>query len=137
MAKLERVGYIAIADNMFDHQKFVDISDNAALLHVHATMWSHNQNTDGVIPPGAVRLLARRWGWPDSERLAESLVIAGVWELDPDEGYRIHDYTDWQQTKEDRLSLSEARREAGRRGGLASVKARQERAGQPKQRNQT
>lgn len=78
---------------MHDHEKFLDIPPDAASLWLHAGSWSAGHRTDGFIPAS----LIRRWRGC-TKRSAAELVRRGLWD-DEGEGWRFHDWPDWQPTK--------------------------------------
>jgi hypothetical protein len=105
-------------------------------MHVAALCYCNQYLTDGFVPRAvAVGLLdlsgigMRQWmgeltgGGEDAtwQMVVEDLVTAGLWE--PDEGgWRIHDYHDYQPSREHIMKLRETRREVGRKGGKAKGK---------------
>ena len=80
---------------------------------------------------GRVWTLARTSGMVgedvDMAWVIRLLVEAGLWEEVPG-GYRVHDYLDYQPSKDEVITEREKKREAGRKGGLASAQARRARA---------
>jgi hypothetical protein len=71
--------------------------------------------TDGFIPDAALPA--------GSRKLAARLVEVRLWEH-VSGGYRIHDFGDYQPSREEVNSLRAARAEAGRKGGLRSGSTR-------------
>jgi len=105
--------YVRLFVNMFDDDKFVDVDDRAALLYVHAILWSKGHNRDGFVPEGAIGIIARRWGWPDAAPYVTPLLLAGLLASE-NEGYRIPNFARWQVTVEEQLARAEALKAAGR-----------------------
>lgn len=100
-----------IDDTLYDHPKVVCLGKlrlPAIGLHVLALSWSNRYLTDGLVPADQVA----RLGGP--RKLAEALVAAGLWELDR-AGYRIHDYLDYNDSREVVLRRRNAEREKKRR----------------------
>jgi hypothetical protein len=80
-----------------------------------ALTWSVDTMTDGEIPPGQpVRLT----GLVDVGELAAILVDVGLWELAGD-GHRIHDFLDYNFSRDRILADRAAREEAARVAGQA------------------
>lgn len=114
--------WVAIDDNMPDHPKFLRAGPHAQLLFINALTYASRQLTDGFIPAEVVPRLVV---WPDATdnaSLAVRLVEVGLWE-DADGGYQIHDYHDYQFSRDyvlaKRVDKSEKRRQAGIASGAA------------------
>ena len=78
--------------------------------------WAHQNKTDGRIPRHMLPVLR-----PTTRKAgvaAAALVEVGLWE-ETDDGWRIHDYLDYQQSSEEIREISEKRAAAGRKGGTA------------------
>jgi hypothetical protein len=86
---------------------------------VTAGSWSSAHLTDGVVP---VHVLASLGGTPE---LAAELVAAGLWRRTR-QGYVFHDWLEWgsKHTAAEIRELRKIRAENGRKGGVASGKAR-------------
>lgn len=132
------MGWIKLDDGFLDHPKFIEAGPLAAYLNICAIAWCNRNRTDGEIPRGQVPRLVNfegfahhMWqgelvgGGEDAEpyEIAAELVSVGLWEP-TDKGWRIHDYLDWQASREEIEAARQQRVEAGRRGGRA-------RAGKP------
>jgi len=133
--------WVKIDDQFADHPKIADLGIAAPLagwLHVCALCYCARYLTDGFIPSGQVKRLASfdhlqiETGGNDMfgvmedvtpERLADALVGVGIWEEDS-RGFRIHDYLDYNPSREQVKAGREAKVSAGRRGGQASAQAR-------------
>lgn len=102
-----------VDDGWWSHPKVLDLPLEARGLWVSALSWSCAQRRD-VVPVTFARMLAGS----KAEALAGELVKAGLW-VDVDEGWRIHDWAEYQEK-----TLSEKRAESGRKGGVASGKSR-------------
>lgn len=93
--------WIRLDDQMFDHPKTLALVDDdvrAALLHIAAICWCSRFSTDGAIPGAAFPSLAAKVAAGQDQ--ARVLVDHGHWK--PTEtGWQIHDYLDWQQSKEE------------------------------------
>lgn len=112
--KKDRRLYAKFDIGMDEHAKIMFLSDAAFRALFESTLYSRRQLTDGFLD---ARIVARKWG-------AE--VVAELTTNDPekpswrpvDGGYMIHDYAEHQTTTAD----IEAKRENGRKGGLAKSK---------------
>lgn len=95
--------WLRIDDGMVEHLKVASLSDGAFRAHVEAMSFCARNLTDGHIPAA----VAKKQGW--SKRASE-LVRAGLWEKE-EGGHSIHDYLDYNPSREQ----VEAEREAARR----------------------
>lgn len=105
-------------------QKFAVKNYRAAFLWVNALTYCADNLTDGYFDE-----------WDNSQYLhisqddLESLVNAGLLEREGD-GYVIHDYMDFQNTKSEIERIRHARAEAGRKGGKQVLKQTEEASAQ-------
>lgn len=111
--------FIRITLDFFDSEKVFPLSPGAKLAFIEMIAWSARQHTDGRIRK---RLALARWTPDIVEELLDSdperpLLAEG------DTDYFIHDYAEHQQTTADIEAVREARRAAGRKGGLAKAAA--------------
>ena len=109
-----------IDDSFYDHPKLDDLGRHrlpCVGLYVLALSYSNRHLTDGFIPSGMVRKLG------GTRVLAEHLVRVGLWDLVID-GYRIHDFLDYNDSSAAVRRRRVDMRELGKRGGLASGLAR-------------
>ena len=94
--------------------------------------WSCQQLTDGFIPRAFVEAIRSNEA---SASFASDLLRVGLWE-EVEGGYQFHDWAEYQpsarEVKEERIRVSEARRNAGRAGGIASGKTRRSKTKQPR-----
>lgn len=110
-------------DQFTEHPKVVEAGPLAAWLYVCGLTYCARQLTDGFIPAAQLpRLTSGPVG-----KLAARLVAVGLWEP-ADGGYRVHDYLDYQPSRDEveeaRQQVSSARSAAGRLGGLRSGQVR-------------
>ena len=127
--------------NFPTHPKALRVGPIGELLHLRAICYCARFLTDGVVVHEALEGLlaglgrlrvtegvrnrgrlklgqdALRIDWP------AVLVEAGLWERCP-EGYRLHDYLQYNPTREEYEQIMHGKRENGRLGGLASAQAR-------------
>jgi hypothetical protein len=127
------MGWIKLDDGFLDHPKWLRAGPLAGYLGICAIAWSNRNRTDGFVPRSQVRRLVDFEGfghhiWTsevvgggqdvDAIELAMELVACDLWEQ-IEGGFVIHDYFDWQRSREQIEAGLEQRREAGRRGGEA------------------
>lgn len=105
------MSWARVDDGWWCHPKVLGVSLTARGLWVSALSWSCAQRRDEVPRP-----LLAMLGATAAE--AVELVDAGLW-VEVDDGYRIHDWAEYQD-----LTTSERRAIAGRRGGQRSGEAR-------------
>lgn len=130
-------------DDYYDHPKFAQAGPLVELLWVRMLAWSHRNLSDGVVPVRAIKRLCDflsevgeilppephedpferpRCDEPTWHDLVTRGIEARLFEsMDDGSSIRVHDYCEKQNTAE----LVEARREAGRRGGIKSGERRQ------------
>jgi hypothetical protein len=136
LEKVEGVTWVRIDDGFTQHPKVVAAGPLAMAMQVAALCYCNKNLTDGFIPRAVAKTLLD-WELDNdgaywtisvatddgrSETLApefvwDCLLAAGLWERVPG-GFRIHDYLEYQPSKEDVLALRDVRAEAGRLGGL-------------------
>jgi hypothetical protein len=108
-------------------------------MQVAALCYCNRNLTDGFVPWAAARTLlsweyiegGKAWrvgvtSGPvgddvDADRITRILVAAGLWH-EVEGGYQVHDYEDYQPTRQEVLELSAKRQAAGQAGGLAKAK---------------
>ncbi len=113
--------WVRLDDSFADHPKIVGLSDTAFRAHVSALCYCNRHLTDGAFPVSALANV--------SPTASAELVKAGLWSKQVASGcFAIHDYLDYQPTRERVRGISEVRKESGRRGGKASGQARREEA---------
>lgn len=119
MAKDDRL-YARFDIAMDEHPKIMLLSDAGFRALVEATLYSRRQLTDGFL---AARIAERKWGSDVITELTSNDPERPSWRphvKDGVDGYMIHDFAEHQTTNAD----IEAKREAGRRGGLAKAAKR-------------
>lgn len=95
--------WVKLDDGMVEHLKVASLSDGAFRAHVEALSFCARNLTDGLVPEAVVK----KQGWSKRSR---ELVAAGLWEVTPG-GHAIHDYLEYNPSREQ----VEAEREAARR----------------------
>jgi hypothetical protein len=109
------VPWVNLDDAFPDHPKVVGLSDRAFRLHVSGICYANRHLTDGLIGATVVPRLTNGW----TKGLAE-LLDQGLWRrvLNAD-AYVIHDFLDWNRSREQVLDERERRSKAGRRAAEA------------------
>lgn len=103
--------WFKVDDSFFSNPKTAMLSDGATALWLRSGSWSAQQLTDGFIPSRMVPMFR---GSDDSVR---ELCDVGLWERDEErDGYRFHDWSDYQPDGEEVDALRRKRSEAGKRG---------------------
>lgn len=135
--------WVRIDEDFVNHPKIASAGPLAIALQVAALCYCNRNLTDGYVPRPVARTLLD-WEivrgedvvWRvsvhsgfagedvDCEWVIDLLIETGIWERARG-GYVIHDYHDFQPSKADVLTEREQKRAAGRKGGLASRKAKQ------------
>lgn len=87
--------WFKVDDSFYDHPKVFDAPDCALALWVRAGSWSARNLTDGFVP---AKMPARFCDDPDTA--VRELVDRGLWRRTKG-GYRFHDWTTYQPTKEE------------------------------------
>lgn len=112
-------------DQFHAHPKLAELDPDLMLaavgLHTLVLSWCASQLTDGHVPAAQVRRLA---GQP-VENLTAELVRVGLWEK-ATKAFIVHDYLDYNPSRAQVVAERERKSEGGRRGGLASGRARRE-----------
>lgn len=96
------MSWVRLSDNYIDHPKFVALSHRAFRLWHEGLAYARRHQTDGLIPFSIVRSL-RHFTKGSEKELATPYIptAAPLWELIPATGYKIHDYLDWNLSKEE------------------------------------
>ena len=118
------MAWVRIDDGFAEHPKVLRVGSDAAWLHIAALCHCNRVQTDGVIH---AEMLPRLSDKRSPLRLVEKLVAVGMWDVHPD-GWAIHDYLDYQPSKEELAARRQVRAEAGRLGGIRSGEVRRSKA---------
>lgn len=117
------MAWVRIDDQVPRNTKCLKAGPAACWLWVCAIAHCQSQLTEGFVSVEALPMIGVK-GASRAEKLAQVLVGAGLFDR-VDGGYLVHDYLEFNGTKDDALArkakLSAARAEAGRLGGLAKV----------------
>lgn len=103
--------WVRIDENAMDHPKFVALSANAWRLWCEGMTYCQKHLTDGYIPSQGVK--GMRYYSPAAVRLLTASLVpqkGPLWH-DAEGGYRVHDYHDWNESRDrvlaDRLKAKE------------------------------
>ena len=106
--------FLNMDDNFPDHPKVDPLSDAAFRLHVAGMCYASKHLTNGYVPSERVPRLV-----PKFRKTALAELVGGLW-LPAVNGFEIHDYLDWNRSREeiekDRAHLKQVRSEAGKKG---------------------
>jgi hypothetical protein len=140
----ELVPHIQLDLDFLTHPKTLAISPLAQLLFIRSLIYAATHLTDGFIPAPAMAPLTydltqyeRCHFVPENvhaaipdvvtvEELIAELLAHKRWKICRD-GYRIHDYLDYQLSRREVMQLIDKKRKAGQAGGQASAQARAQR----------
>ena len=115
-------------DQIFFNRKVTQCDGYARAFHIAGIVYCSGQLTDGFVPKAALTLLGGMTGFEFDkqmlEQVLEQLLSSGLWDCCSG-GYTIHDYLEYNPSREEALATREARSEAGRRGGQVSAGRRQ------------
>jgi len=92
--------WVKLDDRFPSHRKVALLSDRAFRLHVSAICWCAENLTDGRISERELALVAHIRG---IKATAKQLEEAGVWDR-ADDGWEIHDYLDYNPSREQVLA---------------------------------
>lgn len=90
-----------IGDEIITHPKRLAVSLAAFGLWCGSICYASKHLTDGYVPPLAVALLAPGEPTQLVEQLRAELLAARLWDQAPDGGVVVHDYTDWNTSREE------------------------------------
>lgn len=111
--------WVRLDEEFADHPKVVQVGPMAMAVHVSALCYCNRYLTDGFIPSAKARIL---FDVPDVDTEIKRLVTANLWEQ-IDGGYQVHDYLDYQPSKQTVLETRSKKQAAGQAGGQARAQA--------------
>jgi hypothetical protein len=104
-----------------DHPKVASIGDKAFRLHVTAICYCARMLTDGEVPAHILQRIGA------TKRLTADLEAAGLWEPTSRGSWVIHDFLEYNPSREQVEADRTKRQAAGQAGGKASGQARAQR----------
>jgi len=96
---------------------------DAAFLYIAGNGFCNEYLTDGFISDTDIETVAFNAFQRQPKKAVELLVKAGLWDRVPG-GYMIHDYLDYNKSKQEIEELRSKKTYAGKKGGQASAQAR-------------
>lgn len=96
------MAWIRLSDTYIDHPKFLALSDGAFRLWHEGMAYCRKHQTDGIIPFSVMR------GFRYFSKAREKQLASGLWVLIPATGYKIHDYLDWNLSRDEEQSDRDA-----------------------------
>jgi hypothetical protein len=115
------MSWVRLDDQFPNHAKIMSVGSDAFRLHVTAMCWSATQLTDGAVPTTATRQLG--WFCADLKQATAELETAGLWDAAPG-GWTIHDYLDYNPSREQVLKERTDAKERMRNKRGSSVEVR-------------
>lgn len=113
------MAWVRLDDSIWDHPKLIGASLAVRGLHASAICWCNRYLTDGFVADGFVTR-------ENATAEAEALVAGEAWDR-VEGGYMIHDYLEYQPSREkvlgDREAESNRKREAREKGHTKNVRA--------------
>jgi hypothetical protein len=103
------MSWVKIDDKFGLHPKIIALSDAAFRAHVLALCYCASNRTDGFISLAAARLFA-------SVRVIRELTGAGLWHMEENGGYTLHDYLAYNPSKAEAEATAKAKAIAGAKG---------------------
>ena len=113
-----------VDDRFMRHPKIIAAGRDARDLYLAALLYCSENLTDGHVPAARLRLLAAEADIDSPLEAVERLVEVGLWERRGNDGWQVHDYLEYQPSRDKALALKEARAEAGSVGGYKSADKR-------------
>lgn len=105
-------------DDLLTNEKYLSVGPEAKLLWHTSIIYCAKNLTDGLVRSPVIPALGRLAGLTDLEAAKAELLGIGLWEED-EQGIRVHDFLDYNPSREEAQNLKAARAEAGSKGGRA------------------
>ncbi|MEM5789046.1 MAG: DnaD domain protein [Syntrophobacteraceae bacterium] len=114
------MAWIKLDDQWMNHPKIIRAGRDARDMWLASLTWCSSYLTDGYFTEDMLITFAVMAGVDvaNVKQIASKLLEVCLWDA-TDGGFKIHDYEDYNFTKEQVIAVREARREAGRAGGEA------------------
>lgn len=123
------VAYVFVDDDMPEHPKIEEVGPLGGWLHFCAIAYCNRHLTDGIFRKRVVRRFDFDWLDDEVDALPDLMVKVGLWHDEestcdncpatPEGYYRVHDYLDFQKTRDKVEEQREAKIEAGKKGARA------------------
>jgi hypothetical protein len=102
--------WVRLDEKATRHPKVAGLTDRAFRRWIEGLCYAGEYLTDGYLPDAFVRQT------PKKQR--DELLASGLWEQNGN-GVYLHDYTDFNRTRDEVEAIRKARREAGKKGNEA------------------
>lgn len=113
-AKFDHRAFVRMDHGLPDHEKFIGLSDRGFRVWFNAVCWCSRKETDGLIPAAVIKTLG------GTTKVITELLARELVEPLNDEGrYAVHDYLDFQRSKEEIEAFRASRGVAGNAGNHA------------------
>jgi len=126
--------YARLEDSFRDHPRFLEMSCGAVGLWASALAYCNKHLTNGRIPAAALVKLAPIETPRQRVALVKELLDKGAFEQREPTAYQVHDYLDWNDSKEKILAKREAdraRKEAAREAAMSAAPSARNPSGRP------
>lgn len=110
------MAWARIDDAFFNHPKVRKAGKDAVIFHMAALCHSNAFTTDGFIADAMLELIAIQAFQRKANGLADRLVECGLWDR-IEGGYLIHDYLEYNYSKQQVEEIKSKRSAAGKQGG--------------------
>ena len=110
------MAWARIDDAFFNHPKVRKAGKDAVIFHMAALCHSNAFTTDGFIANDMLELIAVQAFQRKANGLADRLVECGLWDR-IEGGYLIHDYLEYNYSKQQVEEIKSKRSAAGKQGG--------------------
>lgn len=117
------MAWARIDDKFLDNPKVRKAGKEATYLYISALIYSSSQITEGFISDESLGLVAFKGFIKNENSQAKKLVECDLWDR-VEGGYQIHDYLEYNPTKEEIEEARAKKAAAGRKGGKATAKAK-------------
>lgn len=116
------MAWIKLDDQWMDHPKMIAAGRDARDMWLASLTWCAKHLTDGYFHKNLLHSLASTAGVDvaNCQEFASILLDVGLWDA-TENGYYVHDYLEYNPSKQDVIDTKEARKEAGRAGGIAKA----------------
>jgi hypothetical protein len=112
------VAWLRIDDRVRTHPKIVEAGPEAAWVWFSGICYCREHLTDGFIPSAMLASLVPGVNERKVRLLAAKLTEARLWHADP-KGYRVHDFLDWNPSREQVMVKREEDRKRKEKGSTA------------------
>lgn len=116
------MAWALVDDKYFSNPKITALPVPVSYMYLASLAFANGYMTDGIITPPGLMIIATQAKIKNAKAAAKSLVEAELWEV-VDEGWFIHDYFEYNKSRDFILAEREKKAAAGSKGGKASAAA--------------